>query len=122
MSLGEVVHLVLAGIEAPCRHFMQQRLPKMRPSMLHQCDARTPTPAETVADPSDELEPRRTSAHYDDPVQNLGAKTAVQLGRCHRIPVGRRLAGATDGHIEVGIVEHPIAVRNASSAAHSWNV
>src|SRR5216683_4086366 len=74
MSLGEIVHLILAGVHAARRHFVQQRLPKMCPSTFHQRDARPPAPAETVAEPGDELQPRRTASDHKDPVQGPSAE------------------------------------------------
>ena len=81
MRLRKVTHLVLAGIQAPGRDFMQQRLPQMGPGTLHQGDARTRPPAEAVAEPGDELQPRRAAAHHDDPMQIL-ASNRHAAARC----------------------------------------
>jgi len=71
MSLGEVVHLVLAGVHTARRHFVQQRLPKMCPGTFHQRDARPPLAAEAVTEPGDEFQPRRAAADHNNPVQVL---------------------------------------------------
>jgi len=84
MRLGEVVQLVLAGVHAARHRFMQQRLPKMCPGTFHQRDARPPAPAEAVAEPGDELQPRRAAAHHHNLVQTLIFKGPVRAG-CHRL-------------------------------------
>jgi hypothetical protein len=79
-GLGEVVHLVFAGVHAARRHFVQQRLPKMGPSAVHQGDAHPPAPGEVVAGPGDELQARRPAAHHDDPVQGLVFNRRIRAG------------------------------------------
>jgi len=78
MRLGEVVQLVIAGVHAACRHFVQQRLPEMCPGTLHQRDIRPPVPAEAVTKPGDELEPRSTAAHHDNSMQAFVSSRSVR--------------------------------------------
>jgi hypothetical protein len=80
MRLGEVVQLILAGIHAARRHLVQQRLPNMCPGTLHQGNAGSPAPAETITEPGHELQPGRAAAHHDNPMQPVGL---VRAGNHH---------------------------------------
>ena len=71
MRLGEIAQLIFARVDAACRHFVQQRLPDVRPSAIDQRDVRLPTPAQTVAETSGKLQPSGAAADHDDPVQLL---------------------------------------------------
>src|ERR1700692_838670 len=71
MCLGEVVYLVLTGIEATRRDGVQHRLPQMRSCTIDQPDARHPAPAQAVAEPGRKFESRRAAAHDDDLAQRL---------------------------------------------------
>jgi hypothetical protein len=82
MRLGEVVQLVLAGVHAAGRRFVQQRLPKMRAGAFHQRDTRPTAPAKAVAEPGDELEPRRAAADHGNLMQALVLNRSVR-GGCH---------------------------------------
>ena len=99
MRLGEVVQLVLAGVQAARRDFVQQRLPKMCPGTFHQGDTRPPAPAEAVAEPGDELEPRRTAADHDDLVQALVVRRPFGRVTTSRV-IGPKVActGLDAGH------------------------
>ena len=91
MRLGEVVQLVLAGVHAARRHSVQQRLPKMRPGTLHQRDARPLAPAEAVAEPGDQLEPRGAAADHDNLVQALVLEGPARAGYHHlAVQIGNR--------------------------------
>src|SRR5262249_46286117 len=69
MGLGEVVHLIFAGIDAACRYRMQERLPDVGAGTIDQSDRGPPTPAEPVAEPGDKLYTRRAAADHDDAVK-----------------------------------------------------
>ena len=84
MRLGEVVQLVLAGVHAARRRFVQQRLPQMCSGTFYQRDARSPAPAEAVAKPGDEFEPRRAAADHNDSMQAFALNRLVREG-CHLI-------------------------------------
>jgi hypothetical protein len=99
MRLGEVVQLVLAGVHAAGRDLMQQRLPNMGSGALHQRDARPPAASETIAEPSDELEPRSTTADHDDPLQGAVVKTVVLARRSSLLLLGQRLVSPIDDHM-----------------------
>src|SRR4029077_5725364 len=66
-----IVDFIFAGVHAARRNFVQQRLPKMYPATVYQRDAYPPAPAEPLAEPGHELEPRRAAAHHDNAVKGL---------------------------------------------------
>ena len=74
MRLGEVAHFVFAGIEAACRHSVQQWLPEMGPGTFDQSDGRPRAPAQAIAEPGNQLNARRPAANDDDAVQRLRAR------------------------------------------------
>ena len=78
MRLGEIVHLMGAGIEAAGGDFVQQGFPQMRARAFHQRDARFSFPAQPVAEPGHELKPRGAAADHDD------VRTASRLVFCSR--------------------------------------
>jgi hypothetical protein len=71
MRLGEVVHLVFAGVEAARRHGVQQWLPETGTGTFDQGDGSPPAPADAIAELRDELEARRAAANHHDAVQDL---------------------------------------------------
>ena len=71
MRLGEVVHFVFAGIEAPAATSCNSGFQRwVRAHSTRVTDARA-APAQAIAEPGDELQPRRAAAHHDDAVQRL---------------------------------------------------
>ena len=77
VRLSQVVELVHADVHAPRGDFMQQRLPQVRALFFDQRDGGFAASAELVAEARDQLEPTRTTANHNDPVQAL----ALSRGR-----------------------------------------
>jgi hypothetical protein len=84
VRLSQIVELVHADVHATRGNFMQQRLPQVRALFFNQRYRGFAASAELVAEAGDELEPTRTTANHNDPVQAL----ARSLGRRAIIPVG----------------------------------
>ena len=71
MAVGvvEIVHRMVADIEAASGDLVQQRLPDMSAGLVHEGDVSLAFPAQRVAELGGQLKPRRASADDHDPMQ-----------------------------------------------------
>ena len=90
-------------------HFVQYWLPEMCSGTVHQVRPRPPAPAEPVAEPGDEFQPRRAAADDHDVMKGLACRELVGLLR-HQFTFGsasphvclRFVAGISLGRLSVG--------------------
>ncbi|MGO8846534.1 MAG: hypothetical protein ACLQFI_14595, partial [Methylocella sp.] len=86
-TLGQGVDLVLAGIYGARYHFVQYWLPEMCSGTVHQCATGPPAPAEAIAEPGHEFQPRRAAAYDHDVMKGLACRELVGLLR-HQFTFG----------------------------------
>jgi hypothetical protein len=60
-----IVQLVFTGIDAACRHRVQERFPEMGAGAFDQSDRRPPAPTEPITETGDQLRSCSTAADHD---------------------------------------------------------